>query len=178
MLCIGISTDATAQKKPNILVIWGDDIGWANISKYNHGMMGYQTPNIDRIANEGAMFTDWYAQQSCTAGRAAFILGQHPFRTGLLTIGMPGSKQGIKDNQATIAELLKPQGYTSGQFGKNHLGDQDMHLPTNHGFDEFFGNLYHLNAEEERQTYYYPKDEKFHKKYGLEGLFIRILMGK
>jgi arylsulfatase A-like enzyme len=159
-----------AQDKPNILVIWGDDIGWANISKYNHGMMGYKTPNIDRIANEGAMFTDWYAQQSCTAGRAAFILGQHPFRTGLLTIGMPGSKQGIQDNQATIAELLKPLGYTSGQFGKNHLGDQDQHLPTNHGFDEFFGNLYHLNAEEEPETYYYPENAEFHEKYGPRGV--------
>jgi len=158
------------NNQPNILVIWGDDIGWANISKYNHGMMGYQTPNIDRIANEGAMFTDWYAQQSCTAGRAAFILGQHPFRTGLLTIGMPGSKQGIQDNQATIADLLKPLGYTSGQFGKNHLGDRDEHLPTNHGFDEFFGNLYHLNAEEEPETYYYPKDPAFHEKYGPRGV--------
>jgi len=156
--------------KPNILVIWGDDIGWANISKYNHGMMGYKTPNIDRIANEGAMFTDWYAQQSCTAGRAAFILGQHPFRTGLLTIGMPGSPQGIKSNQATIAELLKPLGYTSGQFGKNHLGDRDDHLPTAHGFDEFFGNLYHLNAEEEPETYYYPTNPEFHEKYGPRGV--------
>ena len=159
-----------ATEKPNILVIWGDDIGWANISKYNHGIMGYQTPNIDRIANEGAMFTDWYAQQSCTAGRAAFILGQHPFRTGLLTIGMPGSAQGIKDNQPTIAELLKPLGYTSGQFGKNHLGDRDEHLPTNHGFDEFFGNLYHLNAEEEPETYYYPKDPAFRKEFGPRGV--------
>lgn len=161
---------AEDEKKPNILVIWGDDIGWSNISKYNHGMMGYQTPNIDRIANEGVMFTDWYAQQSCTAGRAAFILGQHPFRTGLLTIGMPGSEQGIKDNQPTIAELLKPLGYTSGQFGKNHLGDLDEMLPTNHGFDEFFGNLYHLNAEEEPETYYYPKDPEFHKKFGPRGV--------
>ena len=165
-------------EKPNFLVIWGDDIGWANISKYNHGMMGYKTPNIDRIANEGAMFTDWYAQQSCTAGRAAFILGQHPFRTGLLTIGMPGSKQGIQDNQATIAELLKPLGYTSGQFGKNHLGDRDEHLPTNHGFDEFFGNLYHLNAEEEPETYYYPKDPEFHKKYGPRGVLHSYSDGK
>ncbi len=165
-------------QKPNFLVIWGDDIGWANISKYNHGMMGYQTPNIDRIANEGAMFTDWYAQQSCTAGRAAFILGQHPFRTGLLTIGMPGAKQGIQDNQATIAELLKPLGYTSGQFGKNHLGDRDEHLPTNHGFDEFFGNLYHLNAEEEPETYYYPKDPEFHKKYGPRGVIHSSSDGK
>lgn len=162
--------DQGNNDKPNFLVIWGDDIGWANISKYNHGMMGYQTPNIDRIANEGAMFTDWYAQQSCTAGRAAFILGQHPFRTGLLTIGMPGAEQGIQANQATIAELLKPQGYTSGQFGKNHLGDRDEHLPTAHGFDEFYGNLYHLNAEEEPETYYYPKDPEFHKKYGPRGV--------
>ena len=160
-----------AQEKPNILVIWGDDIGWANISKYNHGIMGYQTPNIDRIADEGAMFTDWYSQQSCTAGRAAFILGQHPFRTGLLTIGMPGSPHGIADdNMPTIAELLKPHGYKSGQFGKNHLGDRDEHLPTNHGFDEFFGNLYHLNAEEEPETYYYPKDPEFRKQYGPRGV--------
>ncbi|MDT0553447.1 arylsulfatase [Urechidicola vernalis] len=170
---------ANAQtEKPNVLVIWGDDIGWDNISAYNHGMMGYQTPNIDRIANEGAMFTDWYSQQSCTAGRAAFILGQHPFRTGLLTIGMPGAKQGIQDNQPTIAELLKPHGYTSGQFGKNHLGDRDEHLPTNHGFDEFFGNLYHLNAEEEPETYYYPKDPEFHKKFGPRGVIHSYSDGK
>lgn len=159
-----------AQDKPNILVLWGDDIGYWNISANHRGMMGYETPNIDRIANEGALFTDWYAQQSCTAGRAAFILGQHPFRTGLLTIGMPGSKQGIQDNQPTIAELLKPHGYTSGQFGKNHLGDQDEHLPTNHGFDEFFGNLYHLNAEEEPEGYYYPKDAEFREKFGPRGV--------
>ncbi len=170
--CIALVFGANAQKnkKPNILVIWGDDIGWGNISAYNHGIMGYQTPNIDRIAKEGAMFTDWYAQQSCTAGRAAFVLGQHPFRTGLLTIGMPGAKQGIQDNQPTIAELLKPHGYMSGQFGKNHLGDRDEHLPTNHGFDEFYGNLYHLNAEEEPETYYYPKGPEFHKKYGPRGV--------
>ena len=161
---------AQKSKKPNILVIWGDDIGWGNISAYNHGMMGYKTPNIDRIAKEGAMFTDWYAQQSCTAGRAAFVLGQHPFRTGLLTIGMPGSEQGIQDNQPTIAELLKNQGYVSGQFGKNHLGDQDKHLPTNHGFDEFYGNLYHLNEEEEPETYYYPQDEAFKKEFGPRGV--------
>lgn len=167
-----------AQKKPNILVIWGDDIGWFNISANNNGMMGYQTPNIDRIANEGALFTDWYAQQSCTAGRAAFILGQHPFRTGLLTIGMPGAKQGIQDNQPTIAEVLKPHGYTSGQFGKNHLGDRDEHLPTKHGFDEFFGNLYHLNAEEEPESYYYPKDPEFRKKYGPRGVIHSYADGK
>lgn len=167
---VSTSVQAQKNKKPNILVIWGDDIGWNNISVYNHGIMGYQTPNIDRIAKEGAMFTDWYAQQSCTAGRAAFILGQHPFRTGLLTIGMPGSEQGIQENQATIADLLKPQGYVSGQFGKNHLGDRDEHLPTNHGFDEFFGNLYHLNAEEEPETYYYPKSPEFREKYGPRGV--------
>ncbi len=162
----------------SLFVIWGDDIGWDNVSKYNHGMMGHQTPNIDKIANEGAMYTDWYAQQSCTTGRAAFILGQHPFRTGLLTIGMPGAEQGIKANQPTIAELLKPQGYTSGQFGKNHLGDRDEHFPTNHGFDEFYGNLYHLNAEEEPETYYYPKDPEFHKKFGPRGVIHSFSDGK
>ena len=156
--------------KPNIVVIWGDDVGFWNVGAYSRGMMGYQTPNIDRIANEGALFTDTYAQQSCTAGRAAFILGQSPFRTGLLTIGVPGSAQGITKDQPTIAELLKPLGYTSGQFGKNHLGDRDEHLPTNHGFDEFFGNLYHLNAEEEPEGYYYPKNPEFRKKYGPRGV--------
>ena len=162
---------AQAQdKKPNILVIWGDDIGIHNISAYNHGIMGYQTPNIDRIAKEGALFTDSYGQQSCTAGRASFILGQHPFRTGLLTIGMPGSPQGIPTGVPTIADLLKEQGYATGQFGKNHLGDRDEHLPTMHGFDEFFGNLYHLNAEEEPETYYYPKDPAFRKKFGPRGV--------
>jgi arylsulfatase len=158
------------QKKPNILVIWGDDIGVHNISAYNHGIMGYKTPNIDRIAREGAMFTDAYAQQSCTAGRSSFILGQHPFRTGLLTIGMPGSEHGIPDWAPTIGDLLKDQGYATGQFGKNHLGDRDKHLPTVHGFDEFYGNLYHLNAEEEPETYYYPKDPEFRKKYGPRGV--------
>lgn len=167
-----------AQEKPNILVIWGDDIGYSNISINSQGMMGYQTPNIDRIGKEGAVFTDWYAQQSCTAGRAAFILGQHPFRTGLLTIGMPGGEQGIKENQPTIAELLKPLGYTSGQFGKNHLGDRDEMLPTNHGFDEFYGNLYHLNAEEEPEGYYYPKDPAFHKEFGPRGVLHSYADGK
>jgi arylsulfatase len=165
-----VSGPVSAQEKPNILVIWGDDVGVHNISAYNHGIMGYRTPNIDRIAQEGAMFTDSYAQQSCTAGRASFILGQHPFRTGLLTIGMPGSDHGMPDWAPTIADLLKEQGYTSGQFGKNHLGDRDKHLPTNHGFDEFFGNLYHLNAEEEPETYYYPKDPEFRKKFGPRGV--------
>ena len=158
------------QQKPNILVIWGDDIGWSNISAYNLGMMGYQTPNIDRIAKEGALFTDAYAQQSCTAGRASFILGQHPFRTGLLTVGFPGSPHGIPDWTPTIADLLKQQGYTTGQFGKNHLGDNNSHLPTVHGFDEFFGNLYHLNAEEEPETYYYPKDPAFKANFGPRGV--------
>jgi arylsulfatase len=169
-MAIALAGTAAAQDKPNILVIWGDDIGVHNISAYNHGIMGYQTPNIDRIGREGAMFTDSYAQQSCTAGRASFILGQHPFRTGLLTIGMPGSDHGAPDWAPTIADLLKDQGYTTGQFGKNHLGDRDKHLPTNHGFDEFFGNLYHLNAEEEPETYYYPKDPEFRKQYGPRGV--------
>jgi arylsulfatase A-like enzyme len=160
----------TSAKKPNILVIWGDDIGIHNISAYNLGLMGYKTPNIDRIAKEGALFTDAYAQQSCTAGRASFITGQHPFRTGLLTIGMPGSPQGIPDWSPTIADLLKPQGYVAGQFGKNHLGDRDSHLPTVHGFDEFLGNLYHLNAEEEPESYYYPKDPEFRKQFGPRGV--------
>jgi arylsulfatase len=158
------------QQQPNILVIFGDDIGYWNISAYNQGMMGYRTPNIDRIAREGALFTDGYGEQSCTAGRASFLLGQLPFRTGLLTIGMPGSSHGIADWMPTIADLLKPLGYTTGQFGKNHLGDQDEHLPTAHGFDEFFGNLYHLNAEEEPEGYYYPKDAEFREKYGPRGV--------
>jgi len=167
-----------AQQKPNILVIWGDDVGVSNVSAYSQGMMGYRTPNIDRLAKEGALFTDFYAQQSCTAGRASFILGQEPFRTGLLTIGMPGSTHGIPDWTPTIADLLKAQGYTTGQFGKNHLGDRDAHLPTVHGFDEFFGNLYHLNAEEEPETYYYPKDPEFKKKYGPRGVLHCFADGK
>lgn len=165
-------------KKPNILVMWGDDIGIWNTSAYNRGSMGYKTPNIDSIATEGALFTDMYAQQSCTAGRASFILGQQPFRTGLLTIGMPGSDHGIPDWTPTIADLLKEQGYATGQFGKNHLGDQDQHLPTKHGFDEFFGNLYHLNAEEEPESYYYPKDPEFKKKYGPRGVLHSTADGK
>ncbi len=167
---IALAGNAVAADKPNILVIWGDDVGWGNISAYNHGMMGYETPNIDRLAKEGAMLTHYYGHQSCTAGRAAFILGQHPFRTGLLTIGMPGSEHGIPDWSPTIAGLLKNHGYATAQFGKNHLGDQDEHLPTNHGFDEFFGNLYHLNAEEEPETYYYPKDPEFRERYGPRGV--------
>ena len=169
-LVCAVSPAQAADKKPNILVIWGDDIGIHNISAYNLGIMGYHTPNIDRIAKEGALFTDAYAQQSCTAGRASFILGQHPFRTGLLTVGLPGSPQGIPDWAPTIADLLKQQGYTTGQFGKNHLGDNNNRLPTVHGFDEFFGNLYHLNAEEEPETYYYPKDPAFKANFGPRGV--------
>jgi arylsulfatase len=150
-----------ATDKPNILVIMGDDIGWFNPSSYNHGMMGYQTPNIDRIGKEGVMFTDAYGQQSCTAGRAAFITGQSPKRTGLLKIGIPGDPIGLQKADPTIAELLKPYGYATGQFGKNHLGDLDEFLPTDHGFDEFFGNLYHLNAEEEPENPDYPQDPAF-----------------
>jgi arylsulfatase len=156
--------------KPNILVIFGDDIGVPQVSAYSMGMMGYRTPSIDRIAREGAIFTDSYGQQSCTAGRAAFILGQEPFRTGLLTIGMPGDPHGITSWMPTIADVLKSQGYATGQFGKNHLGDRDEHLPTKHGFDEFFGNLYHLNAEEEPEGYFYPKDPAFKQKYGPRGV--------
>ncbi len=162
-----------AKKKPNILVIWGDDIGQSNLSCYSRGMMGYQTPNIDRVANEGMLFTDYYAEQSCTAGRSAFITGQSVFRTGLSKVGMPGADMGLRAEDPTIAELLKPLGYTSGQFGKNHLGDKDEMLPTNHGFDEFFGNLYHLNAEEEPELPDYPPEEDFpdfRKNFGPRGV--------
>ncbi|MBT2244723.1 arylsulfatase [Sphingobium sp. BHU LFT2] len=157
-------------KQPNILFIMGDDIGWFNASCYNSGMMGYKTPNIDRIAQEGARFTDWYAQQSCTAGRAAFLTGQSPIRTGLTKVGLPGADQGLGPDDPCIAQVLKAQGYATGQFGKNHLGDRDEHLPTMHGFDEFFGNLYHLNAEEEPENEDYPKDPKFREKYGPRGV--------
>jgi arylsulfatase A-like enzyme len=159
-----------AAKKPNILIIWGDDIGWFNISAYNLGIMGYKTPNIDRLAKEGGLFTDWYGQQSCTAGRAAFITGQSPIRTGLTKVGLPGAKLGLQPEDPTIAELLKPLGYVCGQFGKNHLGDRDEFLPTVHGFDEFFGNLYHLNAEEEPECEDYPKNPEFKKKFGPRGV--------
>jgi arylsulfatase len=158
------------ERKPNILVIWGDDIGGFNISAYNQGMMGYRTPNIDRIAKEGALFTDWYGQQSCTAGRAAFITGQSPIRSGLTKVGLPGAPEGMKPEDPTIATLLKPLGYVTGQFGKNHLGDRDEMLPTAHGFDEFFGNLYHLNAEEEPENVDYPKSPDFKKKFGPRGV--------
>lgn len=147
--------------KPNILVIWGDDIGITNLSCYSDGLMGYRTPNIDRIAEEGMRFTDSYGQQSCTAGRSAFITGQNPFRTGLTKVGMPGADIGLQEEDVTIAELLKPMGYVTGQFGKNHLGDKNKYLPTVHGFDEFFGNLYHLNAEEEPEHEDYPPQDDF-----------------
>jgi len=159
-----------SQKQPNILIIWGDDIGWFNVSAYNLGVMGYRTPNIDRVAKEGALFTDWYGQQSCTAGRAAFITGQSPIRTGLTKVGLPGADLGLRPEDPTIADILKPLGYVTGQFGKNHLGDRDEFLPTVHGFDEFFGNLYHLNAEEEPENPYYPKDPEFKKKFGPRGV--------
>ena len=157
-------------KKPNILVIWGDDVGRDNISAYSLGIMGYQTPNIDRIAKEGALFTDWYGQQSCTAGRSCFITGQTGFRTGMLKVGLPGAKEGLQARDVTIAELLKARGYKTGQFGKNHLGDRDEHLPTAHGFDEFYGSLYHLNAEEEPEHPDYFKDPEMRKKYGTRGV--------
>src|SRR5678809_1255182 len=161
---------AQQQVKPNILVIMGDDIGYWNISAYNRGMMGYRSPNIDRIANEGAIFTDYYGQQSCTAGRAAFITGQSPLRTGLLKVGLPSAKEGLSEKDPTIADLLKPQGYATGQFGKNHLGDRNEFLPTVHGFDEFFGNLYHLNAEEDPESFTYPRDPKFKQLLGPRGV--------
>lgn len=165
-----IASSAVAAKKPNILVIMGDDIGIPNLSIYSHGMMGYQTPNIDRLAREGMMFTDYYAENSCTAGRAAFITGQTVLRTGLSRVGMPGAEVGLQDSDPTLAELLKPHGYMTGQFGKNHLGDRDEYLPTNHGFDEFFGNLYHLNAEEEPEHPDYPKAPNFRERFGPRGV--------
>ena len=167
-----------AAKKPNILILWGDDIGMWNISHFSRGMMGYRTPNIDRVAKEGVTFTDYYAQQSCTAGRACFITGQNPIRTGLTKVGMPGATVGLQKEDPTIAELLKPLGYATGQFGKNHLGDRDEFLPTMHGFDEFFGNLYHLNAEEEPELPDYPKDPAFKKKFGPRGVLHCIADGK
>ncbi|SDZ84472.1 arylsulfatase [Microbulbifer marinus] len=159
-----------AQEKPNILVIWGDDIGITNISFNSRGLMGYQTPNIDRIAKEGLSFTDYYGQQSCTAGRAAFLGGNVPVRTGMTKVGLPGAKEGWQESDVTIATVMKSLGYVTGQFGKNHQGDRDEHLPTNHGFDEFFGNLYHLNAEEEPENRDYPKDPEFRKNFGPRGV--------
>jgi arylsulfatase len=162
--------DSSKEQKPNILVIWGDDIGQSNISAYTMGLVGYRTPNIDRVAAEGMIFTDYYGEQSCTAGRSSFITGQSVFRTGLSKVGMPGADQGLSKADPTIAEILKPHGYTTGQFGKNHLGDKDEMLPTNHGFDEFLGNLYHLNAEEEPENADYPKNPEFRKRFGPRGV--------
>jgi arylsulfatase A-like enzyme len=170
LLILSVSMSWSQQKKPNILIIWGDDIGQFNISAYNLGMMGYKTPNIDQIAKEGALFTDWYGQQSCTAGRAAFITGQSPIRTGLTKVGLPGAPEGMKKEDPTIATILRAQGYMTGQFGKNHLGDRDDMLPTAHGFDEFYGNLYHLNAEEEPEHPDYPKSPEFKKNFGPRGV--------
>jgi len=167
---VSVAAAVHAAEKPNILVIWGDDIGVYNVSAYHRGLVGGSTPNIDRIANEGALFTDAYGEQSCTAARSAFITGQHPFRTGLLKVGRPGSPIGLSAMDPTIATFLKAEGYATGQFGKNHLGDRDEFLPTAHGFDEFFGNLYHMNAEEEPETYFYPKEPEFREKYGPRGI--------
>ncbi len=165
-------------RKPNILMIMADDIGWFNVSAYNHGIMGYRTPNIDRIAREGALFTDWYAEQSCTAGRAAFITGQSPIRTGLTKVGLPGADIGLRAEDPSVAEILKPLGYATGQFGKNHLGDKDEFLPTAHGFDEFFGNLYHLNAQEEPENPDYPKNPQFRQRFGPRGVIKSSAGGK
>jgi arylsulfatase A-like enzyme len=175
----GLTSSAPAQQpapaqptgnRPNILFIMGDDIGWFNVSAYNMGIMGYRTPNIDRIGKEGAVFTDWYGQQSCTAGRAAFITGQSPIRTGLTKVGLPGATLGLGPDDPSIADVMKTYGYATGQFGKNHLGDRNEHLPTVHGFDEFFGNLYHLNAEEEPENPDYPKNPAFRQKFGPRGV--------
>ena len=167
-----------AADQPNILVLWGDDIGQSNISAYTRGLMGYRTPNIDRIAAEGMMFTDYYGEQSCTAGRSSFIMGQSVYRTGLSKVGLPGAELGMQEEDPTIAGLLKAQGYVTAQFGKNHLGDKDRHLPTNHGFDEFLGNLYHLNAEEEPENRDYPKDPAFRERFGPRGVIRSSADGK
>jgi arylsulfatase len=171
LAALAVTCAAYAQdKKPNIVVFWGDDIGQSNVSAYSHGVMGYKTPNIDRVAREGMMFTDYYAEQSCTAGRAAFLTGQSGLRTGLTKVGLPGATLGLRKEDPTIAEVLKAQGYVTGQFGKNHLGDRNEFLPTVHGFDEFYGNLYHLNAEEEPEHIDYPKDPKFKAMFGPRGV--------
>ena len=167
---VGVANANAQTKKPNIVIIWGDDIGQSNVSAYSHGVMGYKTPNIDRIAREGMMFTDYYAEQSCTAGRASFLTGQSGLRTGLTKVGLPGAAVGLQKEDPTIAELLKAQGYATGQFGKNHLGDRNEYLPTVHGFDEFYGNLYHLNAEEEPELPDYPQDPAFRAQFGPRGV--------
>ena len=174
----GYPVEAYSADKPNILVVWGDDVGQSNISAYTMGLVGYRTPNIDRIAKEGMIFTDYYGEQSCTAGRSSFIMGQSVFRTGLSKVGLPGAKEGMMIEDPTIAVVLKDLGYATGQFGKNHLGDRDEHLPTNHGFDEFFGNLYHLNAEEEPENEDYPKDPAFRKRFGPRGVIRSSADGK
>jgi arylsulfatase A-like enzyme len=184
LVCVASSASAQVKKKPNVLVIWGDDVGQSNISVYSRGVMGYHTPNIDRIAREGIIFTDYYGEQSCTAGRSSFIMGQSVFRTGLSKVGLPGAEQGMNTLDPTIAGLLKDEGYATGQFGKNHLGDRDEHLPTNHGFDEFLGNLYHLNAEEEPENEDYPRDlvlsdgQTFLKKFGPRGVIKSFADGR
>ncbi len=178
LIVMNVGGTAMADDKPNILIIWGDDIGWFNVGAYNRGMMGYETPNIDSIAKGGMLFTNGYGQNSCTAGRSTFITGQSPFRTGLLKVGLPGAKEGLSEKDPTIAGLLKPLGYMTAQFGKNHLGDLDEHLPTNHGFDEFFGNLYHLNAEDEPENPDYPSDPEFAKKFGPRGVIHSMADGK
>jgi len=166
----GRTAQAADAKKPNIVIIWGDDVGQTDISAYSMGLMGFKTPNIDRVAKEGVIFTDYYAEQSCTAGRSSFITGQCGLRTGNTKVGLPGAAQGLQFRDVTIAQLLKGQGYATGQFGKNHLGDRNEFLPTVHGFDEFFGNLYHLNAEEEPEDPDYPKDPEFKKHFGPRGV--------
>ena len=173
-----VAIQAWAQDQPNVVMIWGDDIGVWNLSAYNQGMMGYRTPNIDRLASEGALFTDAYGEQSCTAGRAAFITGQSPFRTGLTKVGLPGSDLGLQAEDPTLAQYLKSRGYMTAQFGKNHLGDLDEHLPTNHGFDEFYGNLYHLNAEEEPEHPDYPQDPAFKERFGPRGVIHSFADGR
>ena len=184
IIALAIATLCFGQNKPNVLVIWGDDIGQSNISAYTKGVMGYQTPNIDRIANEGIIFTDYYGEQSCTAGRSSFITGQSVFRTGLSKVGLPGAAEGMNIKDPTIAVIMKDQGYATGQFGKNHLGDQDHMLPSNHGFDVFFGNLYHLNAEEEPENVDYPGDmimpdgQTFREKFGPRGVIKSAADGK
>ncbi|MFV0507333.1 MAG: arylsulfatase [Bacteroidales bacterium] len=178
LLLMGVAVSAQKSEKPNILVIFGDDIGYWNLSYNNQGMMGYNTPNIDKIAAEGTIFTDYYAEQSCTAGRSAFITGQMPVRTGMTKVGIPGADLGIQPEDPTLAELLKPLGYATGQFGKNHLGDKDEFLPTAHGFDEFYGNLYHLNAEEAPESVDYPKNPDFRKKFGPRGVIKSTADGK
>ena len=163
-------TSTGTADRPNVIIIFPDDVGWSNVSAYGHGIMGYTTPNIDRLAAEGAMFTEHYAQPSSTAGRAALITGQYPIRSGMTTVGRPGAELGLKPESPTLAEVLKEQGYATGQFGKNHLGDRNEHLPTMHGFDEFYGNLYHLNTSEEPEQKDYPQDPDYQAKYGPRGV--------